>query len=234
MNMTRLLEWLKYYSPVAAWSALGLFLYRLGRDIYKKHLERVKVDIFTGDTLYIVRSTGNEVKKIHLTCNFVNNSDKLAVIHKVVVTATSEDLKEQGVFSWDIFYKYAEAKREAVYQSETFPIVVRAHESVFQGIEFSLPLDYKFLWKAGRFNLTIAAWVNQKSISFKPRSESYFSVTLEKEVIDKLYKPAKYKKPQVFPVPIDDWDLKLYTIEEGKLIGPSKFPKYFINFISRE
>jgi hypothetical protein len=226
--MANFLDWLKDYSPVAAWAALLMFLYRLCRDIYKKYFQGVKVNIFTGDTLYIVRSTNNKVRKIHLTCNFVNNSSKLAIIHKVIVRATSQDSKEQGVFPWNIFYKYAEADREAEYQSETFPIAVPPYENVFQGIEFSLPQDDGFRWKAGKFDITVSAWVNQKCLDYKPRSDNHFSITLEEGVIDKLYGQLSMKKPASFPIPIDDWDLRLYTIEKGKLKGPSKFPKFVI------
>lgn len=225
MNMASILNGLKNSSPVVAWL---VFLYVLIKDFKKRFLERVNVDIFSGDTLYIIRSANKQVRKIQLGCNFVNNSGKLAVIHKVIVRATSEDLKEQGIFSWNIFYKYAEARRGTEYQAEVFPIVLRGHESVFRGIEFYLTHNKDFRWKEGKFNFVIGAWVNQKDISSEPRSQNRFSATVKEADVFRLYSPVGGGRLASFAVAIDGWDLRAYTVQERQDKKCDKFPKFVI------
>jgi len=179
--------------------AIGLFIY----TVYKDYLQIVRVKVYIGDTIDLVRSTTVKTRKIQLICNFVNPTNKIGVVHKLILKVTSKGTKEMTVFTWNQFFIYPE-RHLVKPESKPFPIIVGSKSTVFKGIEF-ISEGLEIIWNVGEYSLELVGWVNKKNIQERPNMKSEFSITIDSGLKEELYREERLKEPICYPVQVNDW-----------------------------
>lgn len=107
--MTENLPWFRnpeWWSAIGTVGATVVALFSIFYfEFLRKLFEKVKVEIFTGDSVDFVISKDLKIYKMQLHCNFVNKSNKFAVIHKVILKLFSEDGEDHRLLKWRLFFK---------------------------------------------------------------------------------------------------------------------------------
>lgn len=194
------------FTAISGVVALLLGIYAL----FKRFIEKAKVELSIGDTLYFVRTASFNIEKIQLTCNFINKSNKSGVINKMMLKLFQTD-KPNNItkLDWDIFYKYARGElgeRQAKYGSETYPIIVKGRDSNFQPIEFIINNIKTIDLKKGSYTINVLGWVNQTDINEKPNINEDIFVTLEERDIEKINSREK-QGPVFIPIQVNKWKI---------------------------
>jgi len=178
--------------------------------LFKRFIEKANVELSIGDTLYFVRTASFNIEKIQLTCNFINKSNKSGVINKMMLKLFQTDKPNNLTeLDWDIFYKYARGElgeRQAKYESETYPIIVKGRDSNFQAIEFIVNNIKIIDLKKGSYTINVLGWVNQTDINKKPNINEDIFITLEERDIEKINSREK-QGPVFIPIQVNKWKI---------------------------
>jgi hypothetical protein len=186
--------------------------------LYQNHLRRCKIEVSVGDKIGIIKSVGVGAQKIHLNCNFINNTNRNGVIDKIILEIEVPD-GNKYLFDWDEFYQYVGnqgVKPEAL----PFPIAVDAKNSVFKGIQFKMLIHPRregaatvwfdnFDWVKGEYMLTIKGWANKTNINEPPNIFKEYKMVVTPFEIDKITTSTPATIAQVVHIPLEEWKLRL-------------------------
>lgn len=183
---------------------------------YLNYLSGSKIEMSVGDKIGLIKSVGSGPQKVHLNCNFINNSSRNGVIDKLILEIKAPN-QNSYLLDWDEFYQYVGnegVKAEAL----SFPIAVNAKNSEFKGIQFKMVLHSKvqdthnvyfdqFDWIKGKYTLTLKGWVNKNNINEKPNTVKKFEMNLTVVEVSDLTSSTPSNKAQVIYIPLEQWKL---------------------------
>ncbi len=194
-------------------SIVALFL--SGYTFYFSFIRPCKIDVYVGDKIGIVKSSGGDYSKVHLNCNFVNNTPSNGVIDKILLEIEAPD-KKKYQFDWDEYYKYV-GNQGVEPESLSFPIAINSKNSVYKGIQFKMRDHSEIIgsrtvsetsisWTTGKYTLTIKGWSNKSSINEKPNIIKLFQIDINAIKLDEITHINAGEHAMVVFIPLSGWD----------------------------
>lgn len=98
-----------------------------GFVLYEK-FQRAKVELYNADSIGFILSSTGYISKFHLMCNFVNNTSKLGVVHRLEVEVKNKDNKTFR-FPWKLFYEYQSGAGSVQKKTDPYPVAVMPQNS---------------------------------------------------------------------------------------------------------
>ncbi len=171
------------------------------------YLYPVKIELYNAEEIGLVASNTGFISKIHLRCNFVNNTPRSGTIQRLVIRVTNPE-SEILDFRWKLFYEYETGASAVKKRIDQIPVTISGKdykESLF--IEFedsgSVPVDW---WIPGEYEFEVLGWINRKRSGAKLNK---FQVKISKDTQAQLKK--SYREPTVIRVPILRTPKKLWV-----------------------
>lgn len=170
--------------------------------IYKLYWEGPRIEIHSGDRLYLVGPVGNTAP-INATLAIINHGSRTGVLQFLEMHVTTPKGSSE-IFEWAEFYKYEEGS-VVVKEFDPHPVSVAPKGNMALRVQFVLRTTAAFEWTPGQYRAIVLGWVGRRSRQQGANVETSFRFRVTEQEAEMLSIIPGGRRAVYFTVRVQEW-----------------------------